>query len=47
MRTPRRIFVQTTQVAIKFIKRENLTSERHMLRVHREIRALKLLGVFI
>jgi hypothetical protein len=35
------------QVAIKSIKRENIKTERHLLRVTREIRALKLLGMYI
>lgn len=34
-----------TQVAIKFIKRENIKNERHLLRVTREIHALKILGM--
>jgi hypothetical protein len=34
------------QVAIKSIKRENIKTERHLLRVTREIRALKLLGMY-
>lgn len=35
------------KVAIKSIKRENIKTERHLLRVTREIHALKLLGMLV